>query len=231
MNNLSDREIREKLASRGVEALSDVELLNILLQDGTSVRPTSEIVERLLERYGGSLTRLSRIPVSELRTTEGIGMKRASLLATSFELGRRIRQQEAQMPTVIRNSEDVIALFAPTFAQLRHEEMWVAYLSSANGVIEKRRVSQGGVSSLVVDHKLIVKRAIELLATSLILVHNHPSGIAEASDEDIALTQRISDAAILFDITVIDHIILSENGYFSFRSHGLIGDRPKNPHR
>ena len=153
---------------------------------------------------------------------EGIGMNRAALLASAFEIALRVEQQKVSAPVSITTKEDAVKLMAPVMSRLRHEEMWAIFLSSANGVIEKGRVSQGGVTSLIVDNKLIVKRAIELLASSVIIVHNHPSGVAEPSADDIALTHRIAEAAALFDILLIDHIIIAGSHSYSFRQHGLV---------
>lgn len=218
----TDREVREKLASRGAGALTDAELLSILVREGTAGRSAYEISEQLLEKNEGSLATLSGMELSRLRMAEGIGMNRAAMLAAAFELGIRLERHKASAPAVIVTKEDAVALMAPVMSRLRHEEMWALYLSSANGVIEKGRVSQGGVTSLIVDNKLIVKRAIELLASSVILVHNHPSGVAEPSVEDISLTRRIAEAAALFDIMLIDHIIIAGSNSYSFRQHGVI---------
>ena len=125
--------------------------------------------------------------------------------------------------TSITNNEDVVRIFRPQIASLPHEEFWVLYLSSANTIVGKVKVSQGGVSGTVVDHRLVVKRAIELLASGLILVHNHPSGVARPSEDDKVLTGKVSDAASLFDISVLDHLIITTGECFSFRQAGLIG--------
>ena len=122
---------------------------------------------------------------------------------------------------IVKDKNDVVALF-PALADLGHEEMWVIYLTSSNRVIEKRKVAQGGVSALVADHKLITKRALELLAQSVILVHNHPSGSASPSAEDEAVTSRIAEAMKLFDIKLLDHIIISREGDYSFRHFGKL---------
>ena len=221
MEKSTDREIRERLVSRGASSLSDAELLSIILGEGTSYSAIDTAL-RLLETYNGSLTTMTRASIARLRMTEGIGIKRAALLAATFELAKRLRMQETAIPTVIRTKEDVTALLGPHMACLPHEEMWALYLTSANGIIEKARISQGGVTSMTVDYKLIVKRAIEVLASSIIIVHNHPSGVAAPSAEDISVTRRISDAAALFDIPLIDHIIITDGQSYRFRQHALI---------
>ena len=232
MEKLTDREVREKLVSRGVQSLSDRELLSIILGEGSagySAEPYLAAESAVMDTGAakGAATPISpqEIEVSDmtrLRMTEGIGVKRAAVLTAVFELAGRLHRQEAAAPASIRTKDDVTALFAPLLARLPHEEMWALYLSSANGVIEKMRVSQGGVTALVVDYKLIVKRAVEVLASSLIIVHNHPSGVAAPSPEDISITKRIGDAAALFDIGLVDHIIIADGSSYSFRQYGLI---------
>ncbi len=222
MERLTDRQVREKLVSRGVKALTDTELLSVILGEGSAGYSAAETAERILDVYEGSFAAMAKADMTRLRMTEGIGVKRAAVLTAVFELADRLHRQEAAAPASIRTKDDVTALFAPLLARLPHEEMWALYLSSANGVIEKTRVSQGGVTALVVDYKLVVKRAVEVLASSLIIVHNHPSGVAAPSPEDIAITQRIAQAAALFDIRLVDHIIIADGASYSFRQYGMI---------
>ena len=169
------------MAARGVDALTDRELLSLLTEDEQSA-------EALLAAYGGSLARVGSEEAARLRMIGGLGLRRARML----------------------------------LATLSHEECWAVYLTSSNRIIERQRVSQGGVQGTVVDHRLIIKRALELLATQLILIHNHPSGAAEASPQDKVLTERIAQAAALFDIRLLDHIIIAREGDFSFLREGLI---------
>ena len=203
--------IRNKMASRGVEALDDRELLSLLVED-------EMLAGVLWEACGGSLSRLAAESEARLRMIGGLGLKRARLLLTAAEFGRRVAESD-----FVASSDDVVRLFRPRLERLTHEECWVVYLTSSNRIIERQRVSQGGVTGTVVDHRLIVKRALELLATQLILIHNHPSGTPEASAQDKLLTERIAKAAALFDIRLLDHLILARDGDFSFRREGLIG--------
>lgn len=218
-----DKSIREKLVHQGVGTLTDAELISIIIQEGGGGLSAAELAQDVLDANGGSLAQLARAGVKELRMTGGLGVRRAAVLSAALELGRRLALEDAASPDVIRTNEDVEKIFRPQIAGLPHEEFWVLYLSSANTVVGKVKVSQGGVSGTVVDHRLIVKRAIELLASALILVHNHPSGIARPSDDDILLTQKITDGALLFDIAVLDHLIITSAESFSFRQNGLIG--------
>ncbi len=209
--------IRNKMTSRGVEALDDRELLSLLLED-------EQLAEVLLSTYGGSLSRLTSEPEARLRMVGGLGLKRARMLLLATEFGRRVAAAGAAESDFIATSDDVVRIFRPQLERLSHEECWAVYLTASNRVIERQRVSQGGVTGTVVDHRLIVKRALELLATQLILVHNHPSGTPEASAQDRALTERIARAAALFDIRLLDHVIIARGGdYFSFREGGMIG--------
>ena len=145
------------------------------------------------------------------------------MLLAAAEFGRRVAADQAAEADFVTTSDDVVRLFRPLLERLTHEECWVVYLTASNRIIERQRVSQGGVTGTVVDHRLIVKRALELLATQLILIHNHPSGTPEASGQDKTLTERVARAAELFDIRLLDHIIIAREGDFSFRREGLIG--------
>lgn len=207
--------IADKMAARGVDALTDRELLSLLTED-------EQTAQALLAAYGGSLARIGSEETARLRMVGGLGLKRARMLLAAVELGRRIAVSRAAEADVISSSEDVVRLFRPQLETLSHEECWTLYLTSSNRIIERQRVSQGGVQGTVVDHRLIVKRALELLATQLILIHNHPSGTAEASPQDRVLTERIAQAAALFDIRLLDHIIIAREGDFSFLREGLI---------
>ena len=153
---------------------------------------------------------------------EGLGLRKAERLAVATELGRRLMAADADTVGSISTSGDVARIFRPLIEGLKHEECWVLYLTNSNRIIERQRVSQGGVQGTVVDHRLIAKRALELLATQVLMVHNHPSGAAEPSEQDKALTRKIAGALALFDIRLLDHIILSSDGEFSFRQAGLL---------
>lgn len=220
---MTDREVREKLVTRGAEALTDAELLSVILQEGTLDAGSSvAVADRILGNPEYSLTALSKMEIKRLRMVESIGIKRAALLSASLELGRRLACEKPDAPVTIRTNDDVLKIFHPQLSGLSYEEFWVLYLSSANTVIDKAKISQGGVSGTMVDHKLIVKRAVELLASSVILIHNHPSGVAKPSEDDKFLTDKIELAASLFDISVLDHLIITSGGYFSLRKEGLI---------
>lgn len=208
------KSIRDKIAVRGVGELSDAELLAVVIDD-------KELAEKIVAECG-SLAALVRMDLPRLRMLEGLGLRRAEKIACSAELGRRMAAAQTTMVDSITTSDDIVRIFRPVVEGLTHEECWALYLTNSNKIIERQRVSQGGVQATIVDTRLVVKRALELLATQIVLVHNHPSGTAEPSDADISLTRKIREAAALFDIRLLDHLILAKAESFSFRSHGLL---------
>lgn len=208
------KSIRDKIALRGVGELSDAELLAVVIEDET-------LAEKIISECG-SLSGIVRTELPRLRMIEGLGLRRAEKIAASAELGRRLAAAEAQNVDSIATSDDIVRIFRPIVEGLSHEECWVLFLTNSNRIIERQRVSQGGVQATIVDNRLIVKRALELLSTQIVLVHNHPSGAAEPSDADIALTRKVREAAALFDIRLLDHIIIAGAGSYSFRSGGLL---------
>lgn len=206
----------------GAQSLSDAELLAVVLDDGAVAEP-AELGRRVAEAFGGSLAGLARAETARLRMVAGVGLKRAVRLAAAVELGRRAAAADARAEVAfVTTSDDVIRLFRPQLEALPHEECWALFLSASNRIVERRRISQGGVQGTVVDHRLVVKRALELLATQMILVHNHPSGTAEPSVQDKVMTKKIADAAALFDIRLLDHIVIARSGEFSFLKNGLL---------
>ena len=215
------KNLHDKLMSRGAASLSDAELLAILVESATDQRDPKAVAEGLLTSCG-SLAGVARSELSRLRMVEGIGLKRAERIVVAAEFGRRIARATTSDVECIKTDDDVARLMRPIFEGMQHEECWVLYLTSSNRLIERQRVSQGGVQATVVDHRLIVKRALELLATQLIMVHNHPSGAAEPSLADKELTKKVKNAAALFDIRMLDHVIISREGNFSFRREGIL---------
>lgn len=205
----------DKLRSRGAESLTNAELLSLLVGE-------ERLATALLEASNGSLAELAGTRIERLRMIGGLGLHRSLQLVAAAEWGRRVAADTAARTVLIRTSAEVAALFRPQMERLTHEECWAVHLTSSNCILERQCVSQGGVQGTVVDHRLVVKRALELLSTQLIMVHNHPSGAAEPSAQDRALTERIAKAAALFDIRLLDHLIISRSGYFSFLEAGLL---------
>ena len=205
------QDLREKLTLRGVESLTDLELLATLLED-------MALAEELIKECG-SLVNIAKMPSSRLRMVAGLGMKRAERLQVALEMGHRVVSASNHIEEQISSSEDVIRIMHPLLKDLKHEECWAIYLTNSNRIIECSRISQGGIQATVVDHRLIVKRALELLSTRIIIVHNHPSGSAVPSSADFDITKRIKEATSLFDIQLLDHIIISKTDSFSFKSN------------
>lgn len=208
------QDIRNKIAVRGIESLSDAELLSIILEDRS-------LAEELVAECG-SLAAIANMPASRLRMVAGVGSKRAERIHSAIEAGRRVSSANRSIEESITSSDDVIRAMRPLLKELKHEECWAIYLTNSNRIIERSRISQGGVQATVVDHRLIVKRALELLSTRIIIVHNHPSGSANPSGADFDITKRIKEATSLFDIQLLDHIIISATESYSFKSNGKL---------
>lgn len=208
------KQIREKLSIRGIEALTDQEVLSLLIED-------SALAEKILEECG-SLSALAASSPSRLRMVAGMGLRNADKLQASMEFGRRIATAQTSTTSTIASSSDVVEIMRPLLKELKHEECWAIYLTNSNHIVENSRISQGGIQATVVDHRLIVKRAIELLSPRLILVHNHPSGNITPSEADITLTQNLKAACELFNIQLLDHIIISSSDFYSFKSFGKL---------
>ncbi len=206
------QELYNKIAMRGIESLSDSELLSLIVEE--------ESLATALLAECGSLVALAQTPISRLRMVAGLGTRRATEILASAEIGRRVSGANKAVEETITSSEDVVKYMRPMLQDLKHEECWVVYLTNSNRIIERTRISQGGVQATVVDQRLIVKRALELLSTRIILVHNHPSGSATPSRADFDLTAKVKEATTLFDIQLLDHIIISLSDSYSFKSNG-----------
>ena len=217
MKNISD-----KLFARGAEALTDEELVAMLIWDGTLGDNAAVRASELLSAAKGSLAGVVDADLSRLRMAAGMGKLRAQRLKAAAELGRRLSLAEAVPHDVVTSDADVVRIMEPMLGGIPHEECWVLYLASSGRVLERMRVSQGGVQATVVDCKIVIKRALELLAVQIVLVHNHPSGSVEPSRQDIDLTERVEAAARLFDIRLLDHVIVARGAHYSFRGHGVI---------
>lgn len=213
---------REKLLTRGISALGDAEILAILVGSGTRNETAVEVAQRILYSCNHSLSELGRLNVKELCRIKGIGEARAITIIAALELGRRRASSEPIERQKIGSSNDVVDLFQPILADLHHEEFWIVLLNRANKIIEKHRISQGGLSGTITDIRLIMRHAIDSLASGLILVHNHPSGNCSPSQADQAVTKKIKEAANTFDISVLDHVIITGGDCYSFADEGLM---------
>jgi DNA repair protein RadC len=212
---------REKLLSKGPEALSNSELLAILLATGTKTKSAIEVGKEVLALTGDNLNVLGKLSLKELMKVDGIGEAKAITIAAALELGRRRQATDVQKSTV-RTSADIAHYLQAQLRDKTHEVFMVAFLNRANKIIHIETISEGGITATVVDIRIILKKALEQSAVNLVLCHNHPSGSLKPSKADEQLTQKIKQAALLLDIGVIDHVIVSEDGYYSFADEGLL---------
>jgi len=192
---------REKLIQKGTASLSDAELLALA---------------------NNNLNSLGKLSINDLKKLHGIGSARAVTIAAALELGRRRKLSEVPELPQIKCSKDVSDIFQPLLADLAHEEFWILFLNRSNRVINRMKLSQGGISGTVTDVRLVMKRAIEYLASGIILCHNHPSGNLNPSESDSNITRKIKEAGNLMDIQLLDHLIISDKDYYSFADNGLI---------
>ncbi len=212
---------REKLMLKGKSALSDAELLAILFGTGTRSMSAVDLAKHLLKQVDFNLNDLARLTVGDLEKQKGIGKAKAITLVAALELGRRRKDSMQVRRPKITCSNDVYELIKPELLDLNHEEFWVVVLNRANMVIKKNRISSGGISGTVADPKLIFRSAVEIFGSSIILVHNHPSGNLKPSEADLKLTRKLKQAGEMIEIPVLDHIIFSDKTYFSFADEGL----------
>lgn len=213
---------REKLLQKGREFLSDAELLAILIGSGSKNESAVEVCKKVLYKAGDNLSELGRFSVKQLMEVKGIGEARALTIIAALELGRRRRSSEALEKNKVSSSNSVFELMQPKIGELAHEEFWILYLNNSNKVIQELPLSKGGITGTLVDIRLAFKQALQLAATSVILVHNHPSGNLNPSSADKQLTQKFKTAGESLDIKVLDHIIITEKSYFSFADEGLL---------
>ncbi len=217
-----DERPREKLISKGAEALSDAELLAIIISSGTQNESALDISRKILAYGENNLREISRFRYPEFSAVKGVGPSKAAALLAVFELHKRLMLCRGKQMDKINSSEYAARTISPVLRDLGHEECWVLYLNRGNKLIAKERVSTGGISSTVVDVKMIIRSALEKLASSIILVHNHPSGNPSPGENDKIQTKIVREAASFFDITLLDHLIIAGDTYFSFSDDGLI---------
>ena len=216
-----DDKPREKLMLKGKQALSDAELIAILIGSGSRNESAVDLSKRILKSVDNNLNALGKLSLKQLMEFKGIGEAKAISIAAALELGRRRRAEETIELKKITSSKAVFEIMQPIIGELPHEEFWVLYLNNSNKVIYKAQLSKGGMTGTIVDIRLIFKVAFEQNATSIILTHNHPSGKLEASDADKEITKKLKLAGEQLDIRVLDHIIVTENGYLSFQDEGI----------
>ena len=213
---------REKLINKGNASISNAELIAILIRAGTKKQSAVDISKSILDHVKNNLNELAKMNVKELCRFPGIGEAKAVTILAALELGARIRQEQALTKDQVTDSATLYEILKPQMANLAHEEFRVVYLNRANKIVGIKQISVGGVTGTVADPKIIFRKGIELLSSSIILAHNHPSGNLRPSKADIDLTKKMKEAGKLMEIEVIDHIIVSDCGYYSFADEGMI---------
>lgn len=213
---------REKLILKGKSALSDAELIAILIGSGSRNESAVDLSKRILNSIDNNLNKLGKLSVFDLQKFKGIGDAKAISIITALELGRRRRIEEALELPQITGSKAIFNMMQPLIGELQHEEFWIVYLNNSNKVLHKEQLSKGGLTGTLVDVRLVFKKAIELFSTAIILCHNHPSGKLQPSHADKSITNKLKLAGETLDIKVLDHLIITENAYFSFADENIM---------
>jgi DNA repair protein RadC len=216
-----DDKPREKMILKGKSILSDAELIAILIGSGSRNESAVGLSKRILASVDNNLNTLGKLSLSHFIKFKGIGEAKAVSIMAALELGRRRRAEEVVELTKVSSSKIVFEVMQPIIGELLHEEFWVLYLNNSNKILFKTLLSKGGITGTIVDVRIVFKMALEQNATAIILTHNHPSGKLQASDADIQITKKIKTAGQQLDIPVLDHIIICENGYYSFVDEGI----------
>ena len=213
---------REKMLLKGVSLLSDAELIAILISSGNNEETSVQLSQRILNSVSNNLNTLGKLSIKKLMEYKGIGEAKAVAISAAMELGRRKAVAEPEKRISIHSSKDSYLLFYPLLCDLPYEELWVALTNRNGKVIEKVKISQGGISGTTADFRLIIKAAIDCTCSGVVLCHNHPSGNQQPSAEDDALTSRLGKAVQLIDIKLLDHIIICDNYYYSYADEGRL---------
>lgn len=213
---------REKFLHKGKNSLSDSELLAIIMGSGSKEESALELGKKILASVDNNWHQLSLLSIKDLMKFKGIGEAKAISIATALEIGRRRAGQEIPEKSTIGNSNDAYVLLKNQLSDLRTEEFWAIFLNNSNKVIHISRLTQGGISQSIVDVRILFKKALDHFSTGIIIAHNHPSGSLKASREDINITQKIKEAGKTLNIQLLDHIIITQDSYFSFSDTGLL---------
>ncbi|MDA9833797.1 DNA repair protein RadC [Flavobacteriaceae bacterium] len=219
--DVSDRP-REKLKSQGASYLSNAELFAVLIGSGSSSESAVGLMKRILLSINNDLQKFDQLPIERLVEFKGIGEVKAIKLKAVVELSKRFQKQQPDKTTVLNSSKIVYESIYMDLDTLPHEEFWILYLNQSNRLLEKYRLNKGGITQTTVDLRLAFKRAFEVGATGLILAHNHPSGGLTPSSSDEQITRKFKLAAASVDLRILDHLIVSKKGYFSFADEGLL---------
>ncbi len=213
---------REKLMLKGKASLSEAELIAILINSGTVDLTAVDVAKIILKSVGNNLNDLARLSIKDLSKFRGIGEAKAISIIAALELGRRRKEQDRPQRARVTCSRDAYNEMIPHLIDKPHEEFWILLMNRANEILRPVQISAGGVSGTVADPKIIFKQAIEHLASSMILLHNHPSGNLTPSQADKDLTRKLKDAGKLLDIPVLDHLIFTDKAYYSFADEGIL---------
>lgn len=213
---------REKLIDKGRSSLTNTELLAIIIGTGNAHASAIDLSNQLLQMANYNLNELAQFTIQDYLKIKGIGKVKAIALVAAFEIGRRKIDSGVLQRPIVSNSREAYNQLAGLMSDLKHEQFWVLYLNRAGKLLSKVKISEGGTAGTVVDPKLVFSQAINLLASTLILAHNHPSGNNRPSDADIAITKKIKEGAVLLDLFVADHIIICNQGFYSFADEGML---------
>jgi DNA repair protein RadC len=213
---------REKLMTLGRHTLSDAELIAIILGSGNKTETSVQLARRMLSENGNNINQLAKLSLNDLKKYKGVGLVKAINIAAAFELGRRRTDADAVSRPKITSSQAAYQVLQKRLSDLPHEEFWVLILNRANQVIREEHLSKGGISGTVVDVRLICRSAIEHSASGIVIGHNHPSGQILPSEQDKTITKKLKEGLKLFDITLLDHLIIGDQKYFSFSDDGLL---------
>lgn len=217
-----DDKPREKLINKGKLTLSNAELIAILIGSGSKDESAVSLSKTILREVGNNLNELGKYDVNDLIQFKGIGKAKAVAIIAALELGRRRRGEKALVKEKISSSKSVYELMHPILGDLPHEEFWIIYLNNSNKVIHQNQISKGGITGTLVDIRIVLKTALQINAVALILVHNHPSGTLKPSEADKSITEKLKLAAASMDIKVLDHLIVTDNYYYSFADEGIL---------
>ncbi len=213
---------REKMLLKGKEALSDAELIAILIGSGNRQESAVDLAKRILTSVNNNLNELAALSISDLMQFRGIGEAKAISISTAITLGRRTQLENALVKPIITSSQAVFKIMQPQIGNLKHEEFWVIYLNNSNKIIKTEQLTKGGITGTLVDVRMLFKNAVSVLATGIIICHNHPSGKIEPSNSDKELTKKIKNAGQFLDIKLLDHLIITEKDYFSFADSEIL---------
>ncbi|PQJ30836.1 hypothetical protein BST92_02320 [Nonlabens arenilitoris] len=213
---------REKLLVNGSSALSDAELIAILIGSGSREMSAVELSRLILNHAGNSLDKLGKLSVKELMKFKGIGEAKAITIAAAMELGKRRASEIPISKPVITCSDDAFNVLQPIIGDLPHEEFWILYLNNSHKVLAKHQISKGGFTGTMVDTRIVFQKAVEEAAVAMILAHNHPSGKLMPSMDDKRLTQKLIEAGKIMDVKVLDHLIITCENFYSFADHNLM---------